>query len=175
MKVFLDTCVVNRLVDFGEYYFDGYLGDEPEAEYVRRPIEDRQDIDALHAIVQVFQRASMPLYVTPTTLDEVKQANRSFLDSYAWELFHHWWDWGDPEVRRRLMDSNFEERVQKQYDLLKCFRGTKDRRLIAEAIVLGCDVFLTVDRRSICKKRARADTLPLRILRPVELWDELMG
>jgi hypothetical protein len=36
-KIFLDTSVVNKVVEFGEYIFDNYLSDRELAAYNRRP------------------------------------------------------------------------------------------------------------------------------------------
>lgn len=172
-KVFLDTCVVNRLSDFGEYVFDNCLCGEAQSEYLRRPIEDQEDIEALRDIVQVFRRVCMPLYITPTTIEEIGRANRHFLENYTLEIFHHWWDWGDPQNRNILSSENFQARVTAVASTLTCFPDEPDRKLIAEAVVVECDIFLTVDRRSIWRHRDKVKIEALQILRPSELWSEL--
>jgi len=172
-RIFLDTCVVNRIVDFGEYFFDGYLAGEAEAEYLSRPLKDQEDVDALYDILQVYRRACMPTDISRTTLWEIWKARKPLLAAHTSELFWHWLDWGNEEIRDRFSNIEFDRLVETESETLGCFPGQADRRLIAEAIVLGCDVFLTVDRRSIWGRRRLMDGGSLLILRPVELWASL--
>ena len=171
-RVFADTCVVNRIVEFGEYFFENYLGDGALIEYKKRPIEDRDDIDALHNIIQVYQRASLPLFISATVIKEVKKANNHFLESYAWEVINHWIECGDQEIWSRYHSKNFANKVELIITTLRGLKGPDDRRLVAEAIVMGCDAFLTVDRHSLWKRRNKIDA-NIRILRPIELWEAL--
>ncbi len=173
-KLFLDTCIVNWLVTFGEYYFDNCLDGEALADYERRPPEDQEDIDALHDIIQFYQRYNAPIYVAPSVIEEVMQANEWFLESYAYELFQYWWDVGDPEVRERLCGDDFEGRVRAVTPSFCGFKR-KDQRVLAEALIMGCNVLLTVDRRTIWKRRDRLPAGVFAVQRPVELWGELFG
>ena len=172
-RVFADTCVVNRIVDFGEYFFDNYLGGAALAEYERRSPEDQADIEALHDILVVYQRACMPLYVTETGLKEVAEARRVNLASYAWEVFDHWRSWGDPQLWKRCSSPSFAREAHELAATLTAFRDEADRLLVAEAITMGCDVFLTVDRKSLWSRRDQIEPASIRILRPVELWAAL--
>jgi len=172
-RVFADTCVVNRIVEFGEYLFDNYLGGEALAEYERRSPADQADIEALHDIVAVYQRACMPVYVTETVLKEVAEARRANLASYAWEVFDHWRNWGDPQLWERCSSPSFAREAHELAATLKALRDEADRLLVAEAIVMGCDVFLTVDRKSLWSRRDQIEPASVRILRPVELWAAL--
>lgn len=171
-RVFADTCVINRLVDFGEYFFDNCLDGNVLKEYETRPSEDQEDIEALWSIVQVYWRASIPLYVSPTVLDEVERANHHHLESFTREIMHHWMAWGDPDIWRRCNAVEFESQVVQTAARLTGLKDHTDRILVSEAVEMGCDVFLTVDRKSLWNLR---DTVKanIRIMRPIELWEEL--
>lgn len=101
--VFLDTSVVNKIVEFGEYLFDNCLGEEQQEEYHRRPIEDQEDIEALHDIFLVAQRVCLPLYISDYTVHELSrtpfECKRQHLLDYALEVFDHWLQWGDGKVK----------------------------------------------------------------------------
>jgi hypothetical protein len=56
---------------------------------------------------------------------------------------------------------------------LRAFPGAVDRRLLTEAVDLGCEVFLTTDYRSIVERRSAAP-LPLQIERPAELLQRVL-
>ncbi len=51
--------------------------------------------------------------------------------------------------------------------------GAADRELIGNAIGLGCDAFVTCDRKTIIKKRERLRQLPIRIMTPREWWGHM--
>lgn len=57
-----------------------------------------------------------------------------------------------------------------QSTLLDCLPDCADRRLLGDAIQVGCDAFVTADVRTIVSKRHRLPALPLRILTPTEWW-----
>ena len=172
-QVFADTCVVNRIVDFGEFFFDDYLAGETLSNYEKRPPEDRDDIDALHDILRVYHRMCMPLYVTEAVLNEVAASHRPDLLSYAREIFHHWQTWGDLAIWKRALSRGFDDHADKIASTLRVIRGSNDRLLVAQALVMGCDVFLTVDRRSLWNRRAHESLSGISILRPRELWDAI--
>ena len=50
-----------------------------------------------------------------------------------------------------------------------------DRQLVGEAIMQSCDVFLTLDRKTIRNRAEEVDLVArwtaLRIMRPTEVWD----
>jgi len=46
-----------------------------------------------------------------------------------------------------------------------------DRLLVCDAIVYGCDAFITRDWRTVLSRRASLSHLPIRILAPSEWWE----
>jgi predicted nucleic acid-binding protein len=176
-KIFLDTSVVNKVVEFGEYIFENYLSDDKVAAYKRRPLEDQHDIDALRRLFQGWHQMSMPLYISETTLAELNNtfdpSKRDRLMQYAWEVFEHWRAYGSEIARNEFESPEFSRTVRRISRALIEVKGSVDRELLAEACSLSCDVFLTMDRRSLWNHRHRIPLTTVRILRPVELCAEL--
>src|SRR5438445_9884967 len=87
-RVFLDTCVVNFMLDFGEQIHDGATS-PPR-------IDDRQaaDIDALRNLFLTGQRTMWQLALSPHTYFEITrtqdQKRRSVLDLWFQELWQYW-------------------------------------------------------------------------------------
>lgn len=177
-KIFLDTNVVNKIVEYGEYFFDNHLDEEKLEVYSSIRSEDKEDIEALHDTLTAFKRICMSLYLSETTLTEIDNTRepnkRHHLLNYAGEVFVHWREWGAREVNLQFDDAkSFKALVEKEALSLNYLRDYADRKLLAEAIVLGCQVFLTMDRKTIWSKRSKVELKGLRILRPSELWKEL--
>jgi hypothetical protein len=64
--IFLDTNIVQNLMSFGEYFYDGYLS--PKAEMKIRGLGKKgtEDVDALAQIMDLGRRAGWPLVAENT-------------------------------------------------------------------------------------------------------------
>ena len=58
-------------------------------------------------------------------------------------------------------------------DLLKALPQEKDQRLFIDALELGCDIFLTMDYRTIWRRRGKVKEVGLKVMRPVELVERV--
>ena len=89
-RVFLDTCVVNFILDHGEEIHDGVAppGDAPE-----RVI---RDIDALYNVFLRGQRAQWQLAISPHTYQQVvgtqEPRRRRHLETWFLEIWRYWRD-----------------------------------------------------------------------------------
>lgn len=159
-RIFLDTNVVNLLVDFEEQIF----GHEKIPKTVDATLAE--DIEALMHIFYVGRRAYWTVMASSKTLDEIGNtpdpARRERLKSFAIDLI-------SPEdeanayasiVGRRMIDAPFTDGLPDK----------ADRELIGNAVGLECDVFCTRDRRTIIRKRDFLTQLPIRTLTPLEWW-----
>ncbi len=159
-RFFLDTNVVNLLVDYEEQVF----GQEAIPKTVNATIAE--DIEALMHIFYVGRRANWSVMASRKTLDEIGNtpdpARRDLLRSFAIDLI-------SPEdeanayasvVGRRMIDAPFTDGLPDR----------ADRELIGNAVGLECDVFCTRDRRTIIRKRDFLRQLPIRTLTPLEWW-----
>ncbi|NMN06704.1 MULTISPECIES: hypothetical protein [unclassified Novosphingobium] len=159
-RIFLDTNIVNLIVKHAPVIF------EMEPQDPNLPIARRRDIEALAHIFAVGARASWTLRVAETTLDEINRTLheqvRQDLASYALEMLERGTDESarGSDLGRRVADST----------LLALLPDRADRKLLGNAIGLGCDAFVTADVRTIVSRRHLLPTLPLRILTPTEWW-----
>lgn len=159
-RIFLDTNVVNLLVDYEEQVFR----QEAIPKTVNATIAE--DIEALMHIFYVGRRTNWSVMASRKTLDEIGNtpdpARRDLLRSFAIDLI-------SPEdeanayasvVGRRMIDAPFTDRLPDR----------ADRELIGNAVGLECDVFCTRDRRTIIRKRDFLRQLTIRTLTPPLEW-----
>ena len=87
-RVFLDTCVVNFILDYGEQIHENVSAPAAAGDRVV------QDIDALHDIFLTGQRAMWQLAVSPHTYQEVIQTRdavrRHHLETWFFEIWQYW-------------------------------------------------------------------------------------
>lgn len=168
-RVFLDTNVVNFVLDHGMSIFEGEEPPEALSE------ADRADLQALHLVFLTGERAQWELAVSPLTLHEISQTHdpsrRNDLERWFGEIWHHWRDCFDEDGT--LSDAYAEDLSRRLAgsSLLGCFPDESDRALIGHAIAYECDAFCTRDRKTILRKAKSAPKLPLELLSPVE-WGE---
>ena len=168
-RAFLDTSVVNFVLDHGEQIHDG-------AELPRN-ISKRaaHDIEALRYIFLTGQRASWQFSVSPYTYKEVictrNPSRRYFLENWFFEIWHYW---------REIIEQNndlpsFIEAEKVRIELLASgfldiLPDIEDRLLICDAIVYRCDCFCTRDWNTILRHRDALQNLPIKIITPSEWW-----
>jgi hypothetical protein len=167
-RVFLDTCVVNFMLDFGEQIHDG--GSLP-------PVGPREvaDIEALRDLFVVGQRAMWQLAISPYTYSEIArtrdEARLRHLHVWFQELWQYWRS--TIEQNNDLPDFIEAEDVRVRTlisDYLSCLPDVADRVLICDALVYRCDLFCTRDWTTILKHRTALSGLPIEIVTPAEWW-----
>lgn len=155
-RIFLDTNVLNRLVDHAETIFQGL---PPRTGLT---LNRSDEVEALTHVFQIGARAGWEILGSATSLEEIGATplpeQREALLEYAVHLV----DLASGETRRAQAIA--------ESGLLSALPDAADRRLIAEAIGLGCDVFCTCDRRTIINRREALPGLPLDVLLPQEWW-----
>ncbi len=57
------------------------------------------------------------------------------------------------------------------YNVLKKLPDGGDRQLIIDALEYGCDVFLTMDYRTVWRHHEEVARLGLQVMRPIEFMD----
>lgn len=162
-RIFLDTNVVNLLVDYSEQIFE---------QQGIPPIADQklaEDVEALAHVFYVGSRANWNVLASRKTLDEIGNtpdpARRDQLQRFAVELIalEDEANAYAATIGRRMIDAPFTEGLPDR----------ADRELIGNAIGLGCDVFCTRDRRTIVRKRELLRLLPIRVMTPREWWEHV--
>ena len=171
-RAFLDTCVVNFILDHGEEIHDGAA----PAEGTEKRIV--QDIKALYNIFLTGQRASWQLAMSPHTYQEIEGTQDGYrryqLERWFEDIWQYWRDIvraGDDlptfmeaeEMRIRFLGSG----------LLDVLPDLVDRVLLCDAIVYNCELFCTLDWSTILRHRSGLKELPLDIVTPTEWWSRL--
>jgi hypothetical protein len=167
-RVFLDTCVVNFMLDFGQQIHDG-------AAIPDIPRRDSADLEALRNLFLIGQRAMWQLAISPHTYFEIActRDDGRLSDLHVWfqELWQYWRTTIESnddlpsfieaeDVRVRTLVSGY----------LTCLPDVGDRILLCDALVYRCDLFCTRDWSTILKHRLELAGLPIRIVTPSEWW-----
>ncbi len=136
-----------------------------------------RELDALRQIVGILQRGSVPVAVSERSLEEflrlLNPSKRSRLVTWAYELLD-WWRGNRDALLKREVDERREAEDLVQSGRLDFLPDYSDRLLVAEALVLGCDTFLTLDRKTIIRFREQIQTLGLEALTPAEFVDRYL-
>jgi hypothetical protein len=168
-RIFLDTSVVNFILDYGEQIHDGML--------IPGNLSDRivSDINAFYNIFLTGQRAMWQLAVSSHTYEEVIKTpdpkRLHYLENWFFEIWHYWCsiieDSNDLPSVREIQARRVELLAS---GVLEILPDLEDRILLCDAILYQCDCFCTRDWRTILKYRYKLNTLPIHILNPSELW-----
>jgi hypothetical protein len=170
-RVFLDTCVVNFMLDFGAQIHDG-------ESLPPVPPRDAADIDALRNLFIVGQRAMWQLAVSPYTYSEIARTRDKgrlgHLHLWFQELWHYWRSTIEENNDLRSFIEAEDVRVRTLIsEYLSCLPNVADRVLISDALVYRCDLFCTRDWTSILKHRTELSGLPIEIVTPAEWWAKI--
>ena len=171
-RVFLDTCVVNFILDHSGPIHDGE--DLPAGVDTL----DVQDIDALRNVFLTGQRAGWQLAVSPFTYSEIAATadpvRLSNLHMWFQELWQYWRSVVASDDNMPTFIEADELRVRMLIsEYLRVLPDVNDRVLICDALVYRCDLFCNRDRKTILKHRAELTALPFGIVTPSEWWQRL--
>ena len=161
-SVFLDTNIVRFLATLPGHFFDGGL-DEWEANKLAG-IGSRKlvrDIDVLQVLPALFRRGVPHALVI--TRDVVEELPRGPVRQYGLEFL----DWC--HAMGFVQDSSYHTFL----DGVASALDRADRRLYLQAVVLGCDAFLTTDYRTIIRRRNRLPRGGPRVVGPGQWWEEI--
>jgi hypothetical protein len=168
-RVFLDTSVVNFMIDYGEHIYNSLPIPEGMSERVARDIESFRNIHV------TGQRASWQFAVSPFTFKEVistqNLSRRYELKNWFFEIWQYWRE--IIEQQNDLPDFVEAERIRVELlasGILDVLEGIEDRILICDAVVYRCDCFCTRDWRTILKHRKTLEQLPIKFVTPSEWW-----
>jgi len=171
-RVFLDTCVVNFIIDHVEEIHDNVVA---PGSLDSRAIED---IEALSRLFVTGQRAQWQLAVSPYTYSEIMATRDpkrlSTLDGWFQDL---WQCWRFIVGSDKHLPSFIEADAMRVHLLtsgsLNVLPDVADRVLICDAYVYRCDLFCTRDWTTIIKHRSKLSDLPFDIVTPSEWWYQI--
>lgn len=180
LLTFLDTNVVQNLHTFGEFIYRGNFSPQDEEKLSNPRI--REDIFALRHLATMGRRFGWPLAVSLTTkvefgaiMDPDKRRSRvSWWGELAEYFDDHYKEWPSPESGSSYSEITHFTFMQRNqlYEYLNVLPDETDRVLVVDALELGCNVFLTMDYRTIWKHREAVRRLGINVMRPVEFLQD---
>ncbi len=179
--IFLDTNIVQNLRQFGEFIYDNSHSPEMERRVSAKGSRFAEDISALAHFMALGRRANWPIAVSPRTLGEIEAIPQpgKRLDVVNWgvELAHYFssnfkelQDLAEKPSYADLTRFTFSQR-ERLSELLRILPQDSDRQLIIDALEYSCDIFLTMDYRTLWRYRDEVERLGIKVMRPVELLD----
>ena len=169
-RVFLDTSVVNFVLDFGEQIHDTAPPPENLSEYQLR------DIDALCNIFRTGKRASWRLAVSPHTYYEVLGTNDAtrqyWLENWFFEVWEYWREIVNQnnDLPTFIEAENLRVKIMSS-GILDILPDFSDRVLLIDAAVYRCDCFCTRDWVTVLKHRDNLKGIGIPIVTPSEWWN----
>jgi hypothetical protein len=164
-RIFLDSSVLQALQTYGGFLYEGE-GLDPTDRIHRDPVGPAK-LDALRAIMQVAQRAPFEFALSENSFREVTAAHDQSYLQWAYDVLDHWRACAEASVVPSDVDSSALD--SSAYGYL----GSGDRALIKDALLLGCDSFLTMENRLPRNAEHLNRTLGLRVLSPLHMWELL--
>lgn len=155
-RIFFDTNVVGDILKYRVF--------EEELVNLKRKFQKhhsrkQEDINALRFVFLANTRGSFQFIISKKVVAELSKSQRLDLVRWGFEFLdysNNFYDFENKGIRLRF-----------GLALLK----DKDRMLVIDAINMKCDVFLTMDYKTIWKHRKKITKI--KILRPVEFWSIL--
>ena len=180
--IFFDTNVVQNLHSFGEFIYDNFLDPMMDSKMSALGSRFRDDMFALADFMALGRRGGWPIAVSPGILGELRAIprpdKRFALTAWANELEQY--SAQLREARGAAGESCYSgvERftvAQRRWlsGRLEILPQESDRQLIIDALEYGCDVFLTMDYKTIWRYRDDVNRFGLRVMRPVELLEHI--
>ena len=163
-RIFLDSCTVQTLRDYGGYIFDGES--IANTDRIHRVTEGVANVEALRNIFLVNERASFEWIVSNGSLMEAQAKRDSGHTQWLWDIAHHSeicrLDDG-PDAESRALAARLSER---KFGYL----SDNDRRLLRDAVLLRCEAFLTVERRLPRNADHVQRILGITVFTPITHW-----
>lgn len=169
-RIFLDTCTVNFVLDYGENIFDGTLPDES------LPKRIKSDIEALYNIMLVGKRAMWQLAISPLTYEEIINTNNDYrkfhIEAWFKEIWGYWLRILQDDSDKYPLDKSEQIRINiLSSGILDIIPERNDKSLILDSIIYQCDFFCTRDWKTMLKYRNLLAELPIKIITPSEWWE----
>lgn len=167
-RVFLDSSVLQAVHSYGEQIFENQ--ELPADARIARTPEGNESIEALTAIFAVNKRAQFQFALSEASLGEAADRQDPGYLQWAFDVMDHCRVWlaesGGPEAANAVLSLRMDH---PRFGYL----SVKDRRLLADAMALGCDAFLTMDFRLLRNGDDVGRAVGLRLLSPAAFWDVL--
>ena len=179
--IFLDTNIVQNLHTFGEFIYDRVHTPELAKRLSTLGPRVTDDIYALADFMALGVRVGWPLAVSLGTQKEfmaIQEPNKRYaLTAWGQRLVNYFAENFD-QSQGETEGSSYSGMMHftslqrsRMADLLKAFPDEQDQQLFIDAVERGCDIFLTMDYRTIWQHRDKVKRFGLHVMRPAELLE----
>ena len=162
--VFLDSCTVQTLRNYGGYIFDAESITNTDS--IHRITDGLANVEALRNIFLINQRASFEWIVSNGSLQEAQAKRDPGHIQWVWDIAGHselcLLEKGSTNDSRACADRLSEQKFG--------YLSDKDRRLFREAVLLCCEAFLTVECRLPRNAAHIRRQLGIHVLTPIIHW-----
>ena len=159
--------------------YDHFLSNEIERKLVSQGKRFSDDIFALEHFMALGQRAGWPIAVSQNTLNEIEASNRPQLILWGVEMAQYFND-GPTDSDVEELGKSYSEVIHftaiQRSELAVLLNGLPDepdRQLLIDAKENGCDIFLTMDYKTVWQHRVGVAPLGIQVMRPVELMEHI--
>lgn len=162
--MFLDSCVLQLLSTYGEYVYDG--GRLRAKDRIHRLPDGLEDLCALRNLALVGKRASLDWAVSEASIAEALGKRDASHLRWVFEMVDY----------AAWCQEAYSKSAVMRTDLPRSefgYLSLGDRRLLEDALHLGCGGFLTTDRRLRRNAKHVERTAGIRIATPLEYWREI--
>lgn len=171
-RVFLDSSTLQTLQDYGEFIYDG--GEITHENRIWLIPDGFKNLEALRQIIIVGNKGSLELALSFNSLKEVIDRNKHDYLEWALEMLDYWEGclaaYEDSSSAFSGKGVSLSARLQgKQFGYL----SAKDAILIQDAVLLECDVFLTMERKLPRSTSHLEKKIGIKVLQPIGYWDLL--
>lgn len=165
-RIFLDSSALQALQTYGGYLHEN----EPlaEADRIHNDPNGVTKLEALRKIMLIAERAPFAFALSENSFAEVRERGDPDYLRWAQDVLDHWLaclsesdDFGAALTTDHIDSTSYG------------YLGAGDRALIKDALSLKCDTFLTMENKLPKNAAHLQDTLGIRVVSPVEMWEML--
>lgn len=173
-RIFLDTSVLQTLQDFGEFIYDGGIIDAKSR--IRSIPDGVENVVALRKIMLIGARGSLQFALSKNSLAEVYDRGKVDFLQWAMEMVNYWNHQIAVYEKENDAFSGYGETTADKFYKDKRFGylSKKDAVLLHDALLLECDVFLTMERRLPKNGSHIERELGIEVLQPLGYWSRLL-
>jgi hypothetical protein len=167
VRIFLDSSILQTLQAYGEFIYENFELDAGDR--ILRDPAGADKLEALRCIMEVGQRAQFEFALSDNSFTEVRARGDARYLLWAYDVLAYCEECLASAPSRAVNPNAVAAIDTSSYNYL----GSGDRALLRDALLLGCDSFLTMENRLPKNADHIRRTLGIRVLTPIDMWELL--